>query len=425
MSAHPPSYYSATALPAPARPPLAGPARCEVAVVGAGFTGLTAALLLAEGGRAVRVVERGAVGCGASGRNGGQIHTGHRVDQEELEALLGPAAARRLWQLSEEGKAFIRARIAAHAIACDLKPGLINAAWKPGHAPLLHDWARHLKETYGYAEMQVLSAAEIGAMIGSTRYHGGVLDRGGGHLHPLNYALGLAAAAEAAGAVIHEGTAVSAVQPHAGGYLLHTQGGALTAEAVILACDTALDALLPEAGARALPIMSYVVATAPLDAERAQALIRDDVAVADTKFVVDYYRLTADRRLLFGGGETYGANPPRDIAALVRKPLLRVFPQLADVPIDYAWGGAVGITLNRMPQAGHRAPGLYYAHGYSGQGVVWSGVMGRLMAEAILGNSADFELVAAVPVPRLPGGRWLRWPLQVLGMNWYALRDRL
>ncbi len=308
-----------------------------------------------------------------------------------------------------------------HGIGCELKPGVIHAACRAGEVAGFHAEAETLARDYGYGELELLDRAGIAAELGTAAYHGGVLDRGAGHLHPLNYALGLARAAAGAGARIFEASRAVAVAPGE----VRTASGAVRARFVVVAGNGYLGGLVPEVAARVMPINNFIVATAPLGDARARALIRSDVAVADSRFVVNYFRLSGDRRLLFGGGESYGYRFPRDIAALVRPRMLGVFPQLADVPIEFAWGGTLAITVNRMPAFQRLGKGVFAAGGYSGHGVAMATLAGKLMAEAVQGTAERFDVFASLPQPRFPGGAALRWPMLVLAMSWYALRDRL
>lgn len=419
-----PTWYEASGNPAPRRPALTGSATADVCVVGAGFCGLSAALHLAKAGLRVVVLEARTVGGGASGRNGGQIHSGQRVDQETLEKDLGTAEARALWALAEESTRLVRTLVREHAIACDLRDGLIHVAWKRRDAPSLRAYGEHLERHYG-VPMEWIAPPDLPKWVASTRYHGGLVDHGGGHLHPLNFARGLAAAAEQAGAVIHENASARAVSEGSGAIVVTTADGEVRCDHVVLACDTWLTDLAPSAGATVLPINSFVLATAPLGERRAAELIPGHVAVSDTKFVVDYYRLTTDHRLLFGGGETYTGRYPSDLKAFIAKPMLRVFPQLADVEIEHAWGGAVGITLSRLPHFGWTRPNIAFAHGFSGQGVAIATLAGKLLAEATTGTLGRFDVYASLKHTPIPGGKLLRTPLMALGMAWYALRDRL
>ncbi len=420
--AHPPSYYAATANPAPPRPSLAGDADCDVCVIGGGYTGLATALNLAERGHSVVLLEQARIGWGASGRNGGQIGTGQRVDQRTLERAHGRAAARVLWDLACEAVEEVRARVERHRIACDWKPGLLYVGHTPKAAREEQEYAEWLRRTYGYGTVRPVSRDELVRMLASGRYHGGALDSRGGHLHPLNYALGLADAAHAAGTRLHEGTTVTAVEGR-GPVVVRTTGGTVRARAAVLGCNGYLGDLAPDVAPRIMPINNFIVATAPLPEPR--ALIRDDVAVADSRFVVRYFRLSADGRLLFGGGENYSNRFPTDIAAFVRPHLLEVFPQLAGTPLEFAWGGTLAITMTRMPHVARLGDGLYVAHGYSGHGVAIATLAGKLIAEAVDGRRDRFDAYARIAPPGFPGGRWLRQPLRVLGMLWYALRDRL
>ena len=395
----------------PAHPPLRGSIGADVCIVGGGYTGLSALLHLAERGYDAVLLEAARVGAGASGRNGGQLGSGQRVGQSTLEATYGRERARLLWQLAEEAKATVKERIARHAIACDLKPGILDAAHKPAHADALRREADHLAERYAYPHARYVPADELRQMLGTTRYHGGLLDADAAHLHPLNYALGLAAAASAAGGRIFERSAVLRIGDERPP-LIETAHEQVRARYVILAMNGYLGRLVPALAGRIMPINNFILATAPLGAAGARALIRDDVAVADTKFVIDYFRLSADHRLLFGGGESYSTRLPSNLQDIVRRCMLKVFPQLAATPIDYAWGGTLAITRSRLPHFARLAPEVFIAHGYSGQGIGLATLAGKLIAEALAGTAERFDVMASLEVPRFPGGTWLagrRW----------------
>ena len=419
-----PTWYEASARGRRSWPALDGDRRADVCVVGGGYTGLSTALHLAERGFRVVLLEARRIGNGASGRNGGQLGSGYRRPQALLERELGGAAARRLWELAEEAKATVRARIARHRIDCDLKPGVAVAAHRPRHARALAREAEHLRARYGYDAIDVLDRAALAAEVAAEGFHGGILDRGAGHLHPLNYALGLARAADAAGAALHEGSPVRALARGAPN-TVSAGPHSVRADAVVLACNGYLEAPDPGIGRRILPIDNYILATEPLGAEGARALIPNDIAVADTRFVVNYFRLSPDRRLLFGGGESYGRGPVADPARLARRHMLRLFPQLAGARIDHAWGGTLAITRTRMPGVGRLAGDLYYAQGFSGHGVALTTLAGKLVAEAVAGTLERFDAFARLPQPAFPGGALLRRPLVALGLALYALRDRL
>jgi gamma-glutamylputrescine oxidase len=421
---HPPSYYAATVVGLDDWPAAAGEIDCDVCVVGGGLTGLSSALHLAERGYAVALLEARRVGWGASGRNGGQLGSGQRKDQFTLERMFGRAKARQLWDLAEEAKATVKERIARHKIACDLKPGVLSVAHKPGEVRWYYAYTELLRSSYGYEEVRHVSREELREMLGTAAYHGGKLDMGAAHLHPLNFALGLAHAAEKAGVAIFEQSPVSRIVP---GQPNRVEAGLATIRArhVVLACNGYLDGLEPRIAGRMMPINNFIIATEPLGEDGARDLIRDDVAVADSKFVINYFRLSADRRLLFGGGETYRRTFPADIAAFVRPYMLQVYPQLAGARIDYAWGGALSITLKRLPGFGRLDGDIYYAHGFSGHGLALTTLAGKVIAEAVAGSAERFDLFAGLPQPSFPGGTLLRFPLLVVGMLYYALRDRL
>jgi gamma-glutamylputrescine oxidase len=421
---YPPSYYAASADLLPPFDPLDGEARAEVCVIGGGYTGLSAALHLAERGLTVRLVEAQRVGWGASGRNGGQLGTGQRRGQDELEARLGGDHARALWDIAEAAKDLSKTLIARHAIACDLKPGVLHADLKARFVPHSRAYAGKLQAEYAYPHIRFVGREEICAMLGTRAYHGGTLDMGAAHLHPLNYALGLARAAVRAGAVIHERTRVLRIV-RGSPALVETDRGPVRADHVIVACNGYLGGLEDEVAAHVMPINNFILATEPLGESRARAIIRDDVAVADSKFVINYFRFGADHRLIWGGGETYGYRFPRDLAAKPRAAMLRIYPDLADARVDFAWGGTLAITVNRLPDFRRLAPNILSAGGYSGHGVALATMAGAILAETAAGTAGRFDVMAKVPKLRFPGGAALRTPLLVLAMLWYRLRDLL
>lgn len=416
------SYYAATANPFAPAPKLEGEAHADVVVIGGGFTGLHTALNAAERGFSVILLEAGRVGWGASGRNGGQMIPGWRKGASELIARYGAGKARLLFDLALEARALTLERMAKHAIACDMVGnGHLIAAAKPADMNWMHAEADALARHMAYEHASVLTREETRAKLDAPDFHGGLLDAGGGHLHPLNYALGLAAAARGAGVALYENSAAIAVESQSG-VTVRTGGGLVRARYGVLGCDALLHQLEPRIGARIMPVANYLVATEPLANPR--KLIADNLAVSDSRFVVNYFRIGADNRLIFGGGERYTPSPPTDIAAFVRRHMARIFPQLAQTRIDYAWGGLVSITLSRLPHIG-RLGDLFFAHGYSGQGVLIPALAGKVLAEAMAGTAERFDVLASIAPPAFPGGAALRAPLYVLGMLWYALRDRL
>lgn len=420
---YPDSWYAATSNSLEAFAPLRGETKADVCVIGAGYTGLSAALHLAQSGMDVVLLDAHRVGFGASGRNGGQLGSGQRLEQDALETLVGKDDAKKLWHLAEDGKALVKNLIQKHAIQCDLKPGVAHTGSTRSEVDDLHDYAAHLQARYGYDQIEVLDEQACQDVCPSPDYKGGLIDWGAAHLHPLNYALGLGRAAQAAGVRIYENSHVHHIaegQPAT----VQTDKGRVIADSVIVAANGYLGGLSRKVAARVMPINNFIVATKPLGAETARVLTKD-IAVADSKFVVNYFRLSADGRLLFGGGESYGYRFPSDIAAVVRKPMSRIYPHLADVEIDYAWGGTLAITMKRMPYLVRVAPNILSASGYSGHGVGTATHAGQLMAMALRGQSEGFDTMSRVPTPAFPGGAMLRSPLLALAMTWYSLRDRL
>jgi gamma-glutamylputrescine oxidase len=416
------SYYVATANPFARAPKLEGEATADVVVIGGGYTGLHAALNAAERGYSVILLDAGRIGWGASGRNGGQAIPGWRKSATELVARFGRERAKLLFELALDARSLSLERIAQHGIACDLHVnGHLTLAAKTTDLNRMNTEAETLARVMDYPHARVLSAAESKAKVASVDFHGGLLDACGGQLHPLNYALGLADAARGAGVVLHEDSHVVRIESTEG-VVAHTENGVVRARFGVLACDALLEGLEPRIAGRIMPVANYLVATEPL--RDPQALIADYLAVSDSRFVVNYFRMTEDGRLLFGGGERYSPRPPADIEGFVRGHMASVFPQLRDVKIDHAWGGLVSISMTRLPHVG-RMGDLFFAHGYSGLGVLLPALTGKVLVEAMAGTAERFDVLATIASSEFPGGAALRSPLYVLGMLWYALRDRL
>jgi gamma-glutamylputrescine oxidase len=419
---YPASYYAATRTPLDPFPALKGEVRADVAVVGGGYMGLSAALHLAEKGLNVVVLEAHRVGFGASGRNGGQVGSGQRQDQEWIEKAVGRDHARRLWDMAEDSKTLVRDLIDRHQMPVTFRPGVAHACYTAAEVDHTKAYADHLATQYNYTRTEVLDRPGIRRLIGSDRFAGGALDHGAGHIHPLNFAIGLAKAAAAAGARIHEDSEVLTFTPGPKA-TLKTAQGSVTADHVILAGNGYIGGLEPSYPSRVMPINNFIVATEPLG-DRAKDILAEPIAVADSNFVVNYWRLSDDNRLLFGGGESYGYRFP-DILKTVRAPMLKIYPQLADAKITHAWGGTLAITMNRMPALMRPHPNVLAGSACSGHGVALSTLTGKLLAETVTGNAEGYDLLASVPQPRFPGGATLRWPLLVLAMTWYSMRDRL
>jgi gamma-glutamylputrescine oxidase len=410
----PQGYYAASTADGPRTARLSDDVRADICVVGGGSTGLSAALHAARAGARVVLLEAETIGFAASGRNGGQIHPGHRKEQAELEAWLGKEHARDLWTLSEEARhlVFDFARE-----GCDLKRGLIIAAHNTAATRCLADDAAHLERNYGYRELEMLDADAAAASLGTTAYRAARLDKGGGHLHPLKFARRIAADAITAGATLYEHSPAQTLE----GNVVRAAQGSVTAGHILLATDAFSGKLAPQIAPYIAHVESFIVATAPLPDD---SVLPSDAAVADTRHVLDYYRRSADNRLLFAGRESYW-NPPADIARLVRPRMLRIFPQLRDTPIEYAWRGTVGITRTRMPHFGKLSEHVLLGHGYSGHGVALSIVGGKALAEAALGKPERFDILARVPARKFPGGQLLRKPMVTAALTWLKIVDAL
>lgn len=422
-TAYPPSYYAASAHPAPPRPPLRGAIEAEICILGGGFTGLSAGLDLAEKGHNVVLVEAAKIGWGASGRNGGQIVNGLNASLETITARYGKPTADFVAGVVQEGGAIIRERVARYGIDCDLKNGNIFTAFTAKQMAEL-EGKRALWRTHGIDNFEMLDAAGLRRHIGSDVYLGGMIDHSGGHMHPLNLALGQAAAFESLGGPIHEASPVIAVEEIGARPLVRTATGSVRARTLILAGNAYLGGVVPELDTRVMPFSTQMIATEPLGA-RADALLPTDMCVEDLRYILDYYRLSADKRLLFGGGTVYGGTDPADIRAKILPNLEKVFPALRGVRVDFAWSGNCAISFSRVPQMGRLGPNSYFACGYSGHGVVGSHLFGRILAEAVHGDLARFDTFASVPWIPFPGGQRFRVPYSMIGSWWYGLRDRL
>jgi gamma-glutamylputrescine oxidase len=424
-SQHAPSYYAASIVHPVTATPLDGRHTCDVCVIGGGFTGCAAALQLAQRGVTVILLEQSRLGWGASGRNGGQAHVGQRRDQNYLEEKVGASAARELWELALAARTHLDELIAKYEIRCDYRPGLLHADHKARHTAATRRYVAHLQEAYGYAHIRYVDREELRSLVATEGYYGASLDMRGGHLHPLNLVLGIARAAQSHGARLHEQAEVRAVERAGSGFVVTTAAGEVHASQVVLACNGYLRGIAREVESHVMPINNFIAVTEPLGPEGAAALLKRGYAVADSRFVVNYFRTTIDHRLLFGGGENYSYRFPADIAEFVRPHLLGVFPQLQGVRLEYAWGGTLAVTRTRMPFIREIAPAFFNASGFSGLGVVLAPYAGKIVADAILGERRAFEAFARVPVPRFPGGAALRGPTLVAAMMLYALRDRL
>jgi gamma-glutamylputrescine oxidase len=420
--AYPPSYYAASRNITRTPVQLAGEVEADICVVGAGYSGLSAALHLAEQGFKVVVVEGAAVGWGASGRNGGQIVNGLNASIETISRRYGEKAGRFVGGLVQEGAGIIYDWVARYGIECDLKRGNIYAAYTPAHMQAL-EAKQTLWRSHGMDDHELLDQQGIRKHIGSDVYEGGMIDHSGGHMHPLNLALGEARALEQLGGVIFEQSPVTSVDKATA--TVFTAGGKVSARAVLVCGNAYLGTVVPELTARVMPVSTQMMATAPLGEERARALLPSDMCVEDVRYILDYFRLSADHRLIFGGGVVYGGTDPADVVAKLRPNMDKVFPQLRDVAVEYAWSGNFALSFSRVPQLGRLGDKVYFAHGYSGHGITGSHLFGRILAEAVRGDLTRFDTFASLPWIPFPGGRIFRAQYSTIGSWWYELKDRL
>jgi len=424
MSGYPDSFYAATAVGVRDYPVLEEARQADVCVIGGGFTGLSAALNLAERGLDVVLLEAERIGFGASGRCGGLVGSGQRKEVLETEEMFGLERSRELWDFAELAKKEIRERVEKHDIACDLQRGQLVGIHKKRYLGWARKMADVLSERYCYPFCGVLNAEETRARVASNDFLEGLYDSEALTLHPLNYALGLARAAVEAGVRIYEGSRVlqySAADPA----LIKTANGSVSASFLVLGCNGYLDDLEPRVSGKIMPINNFMIATEPLDEFRAKELINGRFGVHDTRFVVNYFRMSDDHRLIFGGGENYRSSFPRDIKKFVRPRMLKLFPQLKDVIIDYGWGGTLSVTVNRLPHVGRLEPNVFFAQGYSGHGISIANFAGKVIAEAITGTASRFDVFADLPIHTFPGGTLLRYPGMVLAMLYYTIKDRI
>lgn len=425
------SYYDASAAREQNFPPLQGEVSCDIAIVGGGLAGLSTALELTERGFKVAVLEAQQIGWGASGRNGGQAIHGLACEQSVIESQLGLDASRQIWNMTLESLDIIKQRCERYQIDCDWQEGFLSVAVNARKAASLNAWREHMAKVYDFP-LRWIDRSELPSMINSPRFHGGVFDPRSGHLHPLKYSLGLAKAASASGVQIFEHSAASKIVRGARN-IVHTAQGQVSAKHVVLAGNVYLQGLAPVLASRIMPVGTYIVGSEPMGDGVADDLIPSRAAICDTNFVLDYFRTTPDQRLLYGGRVSYSTLTPSNLAQSIRSRLLKTFPQLGALKIEYAWGGFVDITMNRAPDFGRldqrtgdaRDAGIYYLQGFSGHGLALTGLAGRVVAQAIHGDAGRFDTFARLRHRSFPGGPWLRTPALVLGMAYYRLKDLL
>ncbi len=420
---YPGSYYAASRNIQRETKKLEGSIETDVCVIGGGYSGLSTSIHLAEKGYKVTLIEGAQIGWGASGRNGGQVVNGLNASLDTIKRRYGDDAARFVGGMVQEGADTIYRLIEQYNIDCDLKRGNIYAAYTPAHMREL-EAKKKLWESYGMNDHVMLDRDAIRKEVGSTVYQGGMMDTSGGHLHPLNLTLGEAKALESLGGTIYEMSPVTYVDHNKEKPVVYTEDGQVTARIVVACGNAYLGHVIPELTDRVLPASTQVIATEPLSDELAAKLIPGDKCVEDVRYILDYYRLSADKRMLFGGGTIYGGTDPADIVAKIRPNMAKVFPELANVKIDYAWSGNFAISFTRVPQMGRLSKNFYFAHGYSGHGVTGTHLFGKILAAAIDGDQSRFDTFAAMPWYPFPGGRMFRTQYSTIGSWWYGFKDK-
>lgn len=421
---HTGSYYAATAHNTLDRPKLQDDIQADICIVGAGFTGMVTGLTLAELGYDVVILEGAKVGWGASGRNGGQIINGFSREISYIEETVGKDGAKALASLALEGGNVIRELVSRYGIKCDLKFGSVLAAYTDKQVRSLRE-TKDMWATRGRGGIEMLDRRTIRDHVGTDKYVGGWIDHKGGHIHPLNLVQGEAAAAESKGARIFEQTRVTRVDHHLDTPVVHTEGGSVTARFVVLAGNAYLGRTVEQLYPKILPASTQIIVTEPLSDKLASEILPTDMCVEDANYVLDYFRLTNDKRLLFGGGTVYGGADITDVEKALRPNMEKLFPATKDLRVDYGWQGNIALTWSRLPHVGRLGKGTYFAHGYSGHGVTSSHMMGRLLGHTLHGDASHFDVFAGMPARSFPGGQLLSVPLSTLGCWWYSLRDKL
>ena len=417
------SWYEASVGERPEYPPLDGSVTTSVAVIGGGFTGLQAAYNLAKAGIDVVLVDANRFGDGAAGRNGGQLGTGQRWWPEEYEEEFGLPLSRALFDMAENAKRYLLDFASEHEIDIEYIQGHMIVGHKARYEKAFRANPEIAAERYDYPHLHFMEKEETAQRLGSARFPFGVYDKNTGHIHPLKLVVGIARVAQAAGARLHETTRATRISSQGGKVTIETTHGTITADRALVATDAYTEGLEPVTPAHVMPISSFIGATPPLD--KFPPILPGKESVADSRFVVRYFRKTRDNRLLFGGREAYTSEKPRDITSHIRRQVAEIYPALKDIEFTHGWGGYVGITLPRQPFVREVMPGVTSLGGYSGHGVMLANYCGKLYADLVNGNKTDLELFRDLKVPAFPGGTALRAPLLFLALSWYALMDRI
>lgn len=422
-TSHTHSYYAASANDKTVRPTLQEHVTADICIIGAGFTGMSTALHMAEKGYKVVVLEGSRIGFGASGRNGGQIVNSYSRDIDFIERHYGEKVGAEMGQMAFEGGRIIRRFVQQYGIQCDLKDGGLFAACNSKQFDELVG-KQKLWESHGHKQLELLDRQAIQQYVGSERYTGGLLDHSGGHFHPLNLVLGEAAAVESLGGVIYENSPALRIR-EGDKAVVHTEEGCVEADYVLVAGNAYLNGLLPKLESKAMPCGTQIITTEPLPEEVQRRLLPKDNCVEDCNYLLDYFRLSGDGRLIYGGGVTYGAREPEKVESLIVPKMLKTFPELKGVKVDYAWTGNFLLTLMRLPQFGRIGSNIYYAQGYSGHGITCTHLAGKVISDAIQGQAERFDIFSNLPQYPFPGGRMFRIPLTAMGAWYYNLRDQL
>ena len=422
--AYPDSYYAASASRDLSGHSLAGETSTDICVIGGGYSGLSTAIHLAEKGYQVCLLESRLIGWGASGRNGGQIVNGLNASLDKIWKQFGEDTAHFVGGLVTEGSKIIRGFITGYDIDCDYRPGNMFVAHTQKHMQALRD-KQALWQRFGMNDHEIIEQDNIKDHIATQSYVGGMLDHSGGHVHPLKLALGEARALKELGGQVYENTTALSHERRNGRHIVSTETGRVFADHIVFCGNAYRQHIAPEIKNRVMPVSTQMIATEPLGDGMAQALLPTNLCVEDCRYILDYYRLSADNRLIFGGGTVYGGTTPKNIEVKIRPNMLKVFPQLKDIGIDYAWSGNFALSYSRVPQLGRLESGIYFAHGYSGHGVTGSHLFGKILAEAIDGDVKRFDVFSNLPYLPFPGGYALSVPYSMIGSWWYALRDRL
>lgn len=421
---YPNSYYAASRNDAPERERLTGEQSCDIAIIGGGYSGLSTAIHLLEKGHKVTLIEGARIGWGASGRNGGQVVNGINAALPRIRKYFGKNVANEVGPLLQEGRDIIFRLVKDYDIQCDLKQGNIFTAFNEAHMKEMdekaQDWAG-----FGVGGMERLTKQDISLHIGSQSYYGGYIDQKGGHLHPLNLALGEAATIEKLGGKIYELSPVTHIEEFDQHSIIYTNQGVMKAKIVVICGNAYLGKVIKKLTPRIMPVSTQMMATKPLSDEVANRILPTDKCVEDVRYILDYYRLSGDKRLIWGGGTIYGGKDPSDIEAMLRKNLRKIFPELSDIEVDYVWSGWFALSFTRMPQIGRLNNHTYFAHGYSGHGVTGSHLFGKILAEAINGDQSRYDVFSALRWVPFPGGRMFRVQYSAFGAWYYGLKDKL